>query len=275
MRGESAKLSGASAFPEVLRWELQHLLTVLILVSESLATLSDVLQGRMQDSTASRLVCNALWKKEVPTSWQIHGTREGYGASSLPAWQTSMRDRVHTFRGWYLDGPPLSFWLGGFASTRLFVAAVMQQHAKKEDVSLQDLQLVTKATCFAAPSRPSHPEDSLGAGEVQRPAQGVFIHGLTLRGARWTDNQLDFGLPGDEVSSTPWLPLLHLLPVPAEQSKRWMTAMNYFACPVYRHMPKRSGCMQADPLIFLDLASTQAPCEWALRGVALFLECID
>jgi hypothetical protein len=272
-----------SRLPEVLDLELRRLLTWLTIVLESLASAADILEGRTWDATVMDDVCNALSKNEVPASWDVPDGLESYAGTSLTTWQEAMHDRVHFFCEWFIEGPPLSFWLGGFTSPKRFMMSLLQQHSKNQEVELDKLHLNAEATAIVAPLKPSHPEESLRSSDVHRPAEGALVHGLALCGARWASNvqhggarcslklpgALDFSKP--DKTEAPWLPLLHLVPSTTEEHARRSAAFKYYSCPVYRRI-STSPSRQVTPLLSLDLASMQDPMLWTLRGVALFFE---
>jgi hypothetical protein len=269
--------SGHGRMSEVLQQELLRLLTELTVVLGSLETTADVLKGNAQGwSQEAQIVCNTLWRKEVPSSWDLPDGVNNIGGGSLISWQHAVRNRVHMLSVWFLDGPPLSYWLGGFSYPQMLLNAILQIFSKKHAVELDMLHIAVETTSIAAPARPSHPEDYLCTETIQRPARGVFVHGLALCGARWALSEdglsgaLDFCSPG--IEEAPWLPLLNLIPVLEEERARGNSNMRCYSCPVYGRLPSSAGSSSAKQLLFLDMASTQEPRIWALRGIAIFLE---
>lgn len=209
-------------------------------------------------------------------SWRIPDSLEGFGGDSLVAWQQSLRNRAHFFCGWFLKGPPVSFWLGGFASPRNFVASLLRQHARSNRLDLDRLQMGVEATSITSPVCASHPEDCLTVdNNVHSPSRGAFVHGLALVGARWAlavaglSGALDFSL---EKEAGTWMPLLHLVPVLDEEHATRKATMQNYSCPVYRRAQKRAERVCTTALLSLDLASMQDASIWALQGVAIFLE---
>merc|ERR1719183_2552017 len=111
---------------QVFSRELTRLITALTVARESIKATTDVLEGCAQDTTASELVRDALWKHEVPASFDLPDGLDSSRGHSLAAWQKLMSDRVQCLRGWFLEGPPVSYWLGGFSCPHSFVTALLQ-----------------------------------------------------------------------------------------------------------------------------------------------------
>lgn len=90
------------------------------------------------------------------------------------------------------------------------------------------------------------------------PAEGVYIHGLSLDGASWDRRQLRLVESRPKVLFTP-LPVIHMYAVQAgPQDPR------LYRCPVYKK-PQRTDL---NYITFILLKTVASPDHWTLRGVA-------
>lgn len=139
------------------------------------------------------------------------------------------------------------------------LTAALQQHARRHNLAIDDLELGTVVTTAAEP-------DSLVPGD--RP--GIFVHGLWIDGGRWDfDTQtLEDPLPGVLFSN---LPVVNLVPRQGAPADRG----NTFDCPLYK-TSDRTGALSTTgqstnfvTSLALPVRSSLPPSHWVLRGVAL------
>lgn len=93
------------------------------------------------------------------------------------------------------------------------------------------------------------------------PDEGIYIHGLTLDGARW---DVVHGVLVDsepKVLHAP-LPVVHMNAVLRGTHK---TQGETFRCPLYK-TPRRTGL---NFITALNLRTGEPPSKWVLRGVCL------
>jgi dynein heavy chain len=93
----------------------------------------------LHSKTARRQLRAFCFKGTIPTVWR----KISYPSqSSLLKYLTNLRDRVDFFRGWVQRGKPDSFWLGGFFFPQSFLTAILQNFARKNSVTVDQVTWV-------------------------------------------------------------------------------------------------------------------------------------
>ena len=167
------------------------------------------------------------------------------------------------YRSWLEKGRPPSFWMAGFFNPQGFLTAVQQeitrQHCKeKEAWALDSVVLHSDVT------------DLLNAETVKiGPKEGVYIHGLFLDGAAWSNTRTLVESAPKKLFAA--LPVVLVTAVTKTSKKTLLQSADYgpfggFDCPVYKY-PHRTDRY----IIFTVTLPTLElkPIHWTLRGVAL------
>ena len=72
----------------------------------------------------------------IPTVWR----KISYPSqSSLWKYLTDLSERIDFFKGWIQKGKPESFWLGGFFFPQSFLTAILQNFARKNSVTVDQV----------------------------------------------------------------------------------------------------------------------------------------
>ena len=184
-------------------------------IKRDLANLLKALKGLIVMSADLDAVGNALHTNKVPPAW------EGKAYPSMKpmaAWTQDLIDRLKFLNDWVADGPPPVTWLSGFFFPQAFLTGITQNYARKKGLPIDTL-------AFNFDYQMNRPVESFKA----RPADGCYVRGLFLEGARIDE---DRGLMADSVPKVLFtnVPVIHLNPV----QFRKPTVKDVYMCPVYK-----------------------------------------
>jgi len=231
--------------------------------NESLA-LQSAVKGSMEIRDSLFDAINDLSANILPKSWSSSGSV----GVCLSSWLRHVLKCHEQLQSWLLDGAPNSYWLKGFKNVKGFFAAVKQEVARQSSKkgsdasmnSLEKLRLHTEITGF----------DSVERLTSAPSGGGVYVHGLTLHGARWNNGALDEAA-ANVLSDT--MPVMFVTAMNEEslmKSRRdTFGPRGPFVCPMYVSSDRSEESMVAT----VSLTSKSRPPEhWILRGTALVCE---
>ena len=79
----------------------------------------------------------------IPSNWR----KISYPSqSSLSKYLSDLSERIEFFRGWITRGKPDSFWLGGFFFPQSFLTAILQNFARKNGITVDQVP----KSCFSS-----------------------------------------------------------------------------------------------------------------------------
>ena len=114
---------------------------------------------------------------KVPSNW----TKLAYASlNGLSAWYADLLLRIKELQGWISKfSLPNTVWLPGFFNPQSFLTAIMQSTARKNELPLDKMCLVSEVTS----SLTSENFDSA-------PKEGAYIHGLFMEVRRFSITQV-------------------------------------------------------------------------------------
>jgi dynein heavy chain len=257
--GGMSKPSNIFLYQEIQRFQrviasVRHTLKQIKLAVNGEVVMTAELQGAMQD----------IFNAKVPKFWLVTpgGDEFSWLLPNLGQWFASLLERDSQLRSWLETKPPVAFWMTGFFNPQGFLTAMKQEvtrRHKREGWALDNVVYHVEVT------------DMLHFDSVkEEPAEGVYVHGLWMEGARWDRKE------GTIVESEPKklyaaMPVLYVsgLKNTLVSSKKDIyspTGLAPYMAPVYRY-PSRTDRY----LIFVVPIPTrgQVADHWTLRGVAL------
>ncbi|EFN60095.1 hypothetical protein CHLNCDRAFT_133411 [Chlorella variabilis] len=226
----------------------------------SLEELQLGLDGALNMSPAMEQLGAALGAGRVPPSWMACMSTRVQEVYALPAWYADVLQRHAQLVGWTggAVSPPRSIWLPGLFNPKACLTAVMQQFARQRRLPLDDVRFVVEVTG-------KQPE----ALSEAAPDGGMYIHGLTLEGARWDaqDDCLRDSLPNQLRQA---LPVLLVRPLTAQAHQAALAAGNLYLCPVYANGQRANVY---SPLVStFTLKTREPPSKWVLASTTLLLQ---
>jgi len=233
--------------------EKYHML--LQLIHDSLLLLKISLEGTVLIGPEMELLGRCITANLVPPTWQC-----AYPSSKpLASWINDLNSRVSFVSAWLRSGSePISMSLPSFIAPGGLLVAVLQRQSQRVRVPLDDLMYRQEITPFSDPN-----------GVQEGSQRGVFVHGLTLVGARLMPRAraLQPMRPGQLACK---LPVLECVIVNLGQPMRGV-----YECPLYRAMHidwARSDARGTNLVTMLLLPGGGAVDMWILNGVAVFCE---
>ena len=210
--------------------------------------LTSELQGAMLD----------LFNAKVPRSWVYTpgGDEFSWLSPTLGLWLTTLIDRDEQNRSWLKHGRPNSFWIAGFFNPQGFLTAMKQEVTRahqSQKWALNDVTYYSEVTEF---DRMEQVRSS--------PKEGVYVHGISIDGARWDKHNSTLAESEPKRLFSP-LPVLFVTAVNKADPKA-IRGPTFYEAPCYRY-PLRNDRF----LIFMVALPTKSkkPNHWILRGVAL------
>ncbi|XP_072406049.1 dynein axonemal heavy chain 6-like isoform X1 [Chiloscyllium punctatum] len=315
-----------SALLVILRQEISRFNRLLSVVCSSLHSLCLVVKGQMILTDTLEETYNSFLSMKMPKLWQQHSYES---CKPLASWIDDLAERVNFFRTWSrqftaiaqkrispgktlkltprkasqlqeIDSPePYSFWLSAFFFPQGLLTALLQNHARKNSLSVDNVtfefhvQPFTKLTkeffsvrkhqsniwlqAFKHPDPDPDPERAR-THHPAPPDNGAFLLGLYLDGACWDhENQvLQDSSVGQRYSE---MPEILFLPVQVDRMSAELPGKRVYECPLYR-TSQRAGTLTSTGhstnfVIPVNLPTHVAASYWVTRGVALLCQLDD
>jgi dynein heavy chain len=270
----------------VVAQECTRLNTLLDYIANSLDELQKGLNGQLNMSQSMEDMASCLEINQVPgrnpfhvTSWEKLAWAS---RKSLSSWFADLLLRKNQLIQWNNLVLPFSIWLPGLINSTALLTAVKQVTARKNQLPLDKMSLDTYVT------RMYRVNNAIQNGVY--PEDGIFVHGLFLEGARWTDEEESaddvYNISGTacagyliesklKVLLDP-LPLIYVkavqvLPDWSPQSVGYLRGNpKIYECPVY--MTSQRGAT----FVFLSTLKTINPIHvWTLASVAMIMQTDD
>ena len=198
---------------------------------------------------------SAMLSAQVPPNWRSVSYPS---LKPLSSWIADLNERVTFMDNWLKNGNPACYWISGFFFPQGFMTGTLQTHARKLAIPIDRLSFSFNVL------DDTHEQITQGA------ADGIFIYGLFLEGARWEedDKNLAEQYPGEMYSI---MPVIHFLP-----TDNYETSPDDYPCPLYK-TSERAGVLSTTGqstnfVIAVDLPTEELPEHWTLKGTALLCQ---
>ncbi|XP_048343305.1 LOW QUALITY PROTEIN: dynein axonemal heavy chain 1 [Sphaerodactylus townsendi] len=246
MRGGPSGTSSPSA-------KLPKYNRLLEVIAASLKDLLKALKGLVVMSSPLELMANSLYNNIVPEMWN---SKAYPSLKPLASWVNDLLLRIDFLKKWIHKGIPPVFWISGFFFPQAFLTGTLQNFARKSVISIDTISFDFKVMVESANEL------------TERPAEGCYIHGLFLEGARWEPFhfQLTESRPKELYTE---MAVIWLVPVP----NRKPPSRGIYLCPIYKTLT-RAGTLSTtghstNYVIAVEIPTSKPQRHWIKRGVAL------
>eukprot|EP00617_Octactis_speculum_P021359 CAMPEP_0185745780 /NCGR_PEP_ID=MMETSP1174-20130828/4150_1 /TAXON_ID=35687 /ORGANISM="Dictyocha speculum, Strain CCMP1381" /LENGTH=743 /DNA_ID=CAMNT_0028419989 /DNA_START=18 /DNA_END=2249 /DNA_ORIENTATION=+ len=237
---------------------------LIVEMQTSLPLLQKALKGLVVLSSELEAMCDAFAANTVPLNWE---TRAYPSMKPLSSWANDLIERLEFIIAWIDHGVRPVYWISGLYFPQGFLTGTLQNSARK-------LQIPIDSVTF----------DFVVIEEAweklqERPADGAYIRGLFMEGARWDSatHSVNDSRPKQLFST---MPVLHLVPV----QDRPVTTDGVYQLPVYKVLSRRGVLMttghSTNFIMWIEIPSNRKSVlnqsrqtdqeEWIKAGVAAF-----
>lgn len=159
---------------------------LLKVIRTTLRDLQKALKGLVVMSEALEKMSLSLFSNIVPDMW---ASKAYPSLKPLGAWVLDLQARMKFLIGWVNKGIPAVFWISGFYFPQAFLTGTLQNYARKYVLSIDTINFSFQVGVFLESFVVVF--NGLFVFKVQsrrpteRSADGCYISGLFLEGARW------------------------------------------------------------------------------------------
>jgi dynein heavy chain len=233
---------------EVIRYN-----KLLSIIHSSIVEMIKALKGLVVLSESLEKMCNSMFINQVPALW---ASKAYPSLKPLSSWVLDLVQRCEFIQKWINLGIPNIYWISGFFFPQAFLTGTLQNFARKYVVSIDLLSFEFKVI------------DVKWEEIITKPADGCYIRGLFLEGARWDSSKKSLAESRPKELYTE-MNVIWLLP----KANRKKPPTGVYDCPVYKTLT-RAGTLSTtghstNYVLTIELPSDQPQSHWVKRGVAL------
>lgn len=239
----------------VLVQEIQKYNRLIGIISTSLSDLKRGLQGLIAMNDELDSIATSLYQQAVPGEWgDIF-----LSLKPLMSWVEDFQKRIKFMQDWVNKGKPNVFWFSGFCFPQAFITGTLQNFARSKKIAIDRITFSFKYI------------DTKNVEDItEPPADGVYVYGMFMEGAKWNYNKHIIGHPiAKELYSE--LPLIWLVP----EIDRKAPKVGIYKCPVYK-VVSRWGTLSTTGhstnfVMYIELPTEEHEDDWIRAGAAGFL----
>jgi dynein heavy chain len=242
-------------YTSVFLQECERMNNLLFEMKRSLVELDLGLKGDLGMSDAMEKVMYSLFDDKVPATWNKVAYPSMRG---LTSWLSDALARQRQLEAWTADlSLPKVTWVAGLFNAQAFLTAVMQVTARRNELPLDRLTVLTDVT------------KKMTADEIEAPSRdGAYGSGFFMEGARWDTGT---GQIEDSILKQLYCPMPVILIKAGMMDKG--AGRDNFECPAYKTLTRNpvDGKPTGGYIFTAGLKTKQAAAKWILAGVSLFM----
>ncbi|KAK1792527.1 hypothetical protein P4O66_012465 [Electrophorus voltai] len=259
----------------VLGQEVDRFNFLLHLLRTSLRTLQKAIAGLVVMSEEMERIYHSFLNNQVPESW----AGSAYPSlKPLGSWVRDLTLRTAFIDSWVTRGQPKSFWISGFFFPQGFLTGVLQNHARKYNLPIDDLNFrFNMVPAYRDQAVVSERSKNLSPGmeldldqELPAVEDGVLVHGMFMDASRWDDAGMvmDDALPR---VTNPMLPVVHF-----EPRRNYVPEPSLYHAPLYK-TSARAGTLSTTGhstnfVVTVMLPSNRPSDYWISKASALLCQ---
>ncbi|XP_058809206.1 dynein axonemal heavy chain 6 [Phymastichus coffea] len=259
----------------VLLHEVERYNLLLKKIHLTMENLQRAIKGFVVMSEELENVFRSLVNNQVPQIW--HAVNVYPSLKSLGSWIRDLELRIDFIKTWLTDRKPISFWLSGLSFPQGFITGMLQTHARKYNIPIDQLKLDFNTTNVILDQDDIEIAHKQAGKEVpsiyknlQVPEDGLLIHGLYIDAGKW-DPKFKILIDASKGEMNPPLPVTHVFPVLSlpENDTRYVS-------PLYK-TSIRAGVLSTTGhstnfVMPVLVPSAKPQSYWILKGTALLIQ---
>jgi dynein heavy chain len=255
------KLGLYASLTTYLMQEMERFNILNTIMSKSLDELRDAIKGLAVMSEELDDMYNNILINKVPEKW----TENAYPSlKPLSSWVENLCERIEFIRHWLIEGKINRFWMPCFFFPQGFLTAILQEHARKVKIPIDELSFSFKLL---------ENEDEEDSKPIDKSSTEYTIYGLFLECGKINKENMmledaEFGRNYTEPPAIKIIPTRNHEPDESD-----------YLCPLYK-TSERAGTLNTTGhstnfILMIEIPSSHPPDHWIRRGTALLSQLDD
>ena len=242
----------------VLCQELERFNRLLIVIRETSVKVHRAAEGMEVVDDELEKIIDMMYNGKLPTVWLANSYPS---LMPLQAYVDDLVKRLNFFNVWIDNGIPTLFWLPSFYFTHAFLTGARQNFSRKNKFAVDEINFQ-----FEQLKANDNSVD-------KAPAFGVYVYGLFLEGAKWSNSKMILVESDPRVLYTD-APLMWLKPTHQEENKpKTADGIYVYEAPLYKTSERRGVLAttghSSNYIMPVSFPSNMKAEHWIKRGVAL------
>ena len=241
--------------------EMERFNKLISIMDKSLDEIRNAIVGLAVMSEELDQMYNNILINKVPEKW----VENAYPSlKPLSSWVENLCERVEFIRSWLTNGKIFKFWMPCFFFPQGFLTAILQEHARKAKIPIDELSFSFKLL---------EDEEENENVPVNKTATEYIIYGLFLECGKINKETLmledaEFGKNYTQPPSIKIIPTRNYVSDPSD-----------YSCPLYK-TSERAGTLNTTGhstnfILMIEIPSSHPQDHWIKRGTAMLCQLDD